>query len=128
MNPVPCRNCGYNFMRTTEEIRKDFRHCHNCKKKEDKPMGEVQILVKCPQKIHAEIEEICINKGIDFSEYFISMHKENYCVVSQSSIEAVYPGRLENSDKPSSSFADNLVCDKEITSSNEAVQVKRKKK
>ena len=57
--------------------------CNNClvkelirnPKKEDK-MSTVDILVKCPQEVYADIEEHCINNAVDISTYLLNLHKE----------------------------------------------------
>lgn len=83
MPPIPCAHCGHNFMRTTLDPEAP-KLCNNCivregnrqQKKEDK-MDTVDILIKCPKDIQIEIEELCINVGIDFTKYFLQLHKEN---------------------------------------------------
>lgn len=34
----------------------------------------VDILIKCPRQVQINIEEHCINEGIDFSKYFLGLH------------------------------------------------------
>ena len=51
--------------------------CNNCIKPEKKPADEVNILITCARKTQIEIEEICINQGVSFSQYFLSLHGLN---------------------------------------------------
>lgn len=37
-------------------------------------MDIIEILIKCPRDIQIEIEEYCINQGVDFSKYFLKLH------------------------------------------------------
>jgi hypothetical protein len=43
--------------------------------KEEKKMSEVQILITFPGEEHIKIEEICMNEGLSFSDYFLALHK-----------------------------------------------------
>lgn len=91
MPPIPCAHCGNNFMRPTIDPEAP-QLCNNCSVREEKrnPQNKakmettVDILIKCPQKVQFEIEELCINQGIDFSRYFLELHYG-----SQSAIEAM---------------------------------------
>lgn len=82
MNPIPCAHCGNNFMRHDLDPEAP-KLCNNClirenirtKKKDDNTMDSIDILVKCPREIQNEIEEICINEGISFSQYFLNLHE-----------------------------------------------------
>lgn len=83
MTPVPCAHCGYNFMRRTTDPEA-IRLCNSCDIREnirnppkDKKMETVDILIKCPLKVQAEIEEYCIAIGMDFSKYFLNLHERH---------------------------------------------------
>ena len=57
--------------------------CNNCLVREEKrnptkkeTMDQtIDIKITCPINIHNEIEEHCINSGINLSDYFLSLHK-----------------------------------------------------
>ena len=49
--------------------------CNNCVRPEKKPVDEISILIKCDAATQKVIEEICINEGISFSEYFLTCHE-----------------------------------------------------
>lgn len=60
------------------------RICNSCVIKEKKrtnqgdiPVSEMQIIIKCSQEEHAKIEELCVNKGINYSDYFMGLHQLN---------------------------------------------------
>lgn len=82
MPPIPCAHCGGNFMRTTTDPEAP-KLCNNCLLREEKrnPRKEeimqdiVEILIKCPRDTQIEIEEYCINQGMDFTKYFLSLHE-----------------------------------------------------
>jgi hypothetical protein len=61
--PKLCNSCGY---------RENIRY-----PKKEKPMDTVDVLIKCPKLIQAQIEEKCLNEGIDFTQYFLSLHEFN---------------------------------------------------
>lgn len=81
MHPIPCSHCGNNFMRRNLDPDAP-KLCNNCEvreekrnpKKEDKMTAHVNILIKCPIPEHREIEEHCINEGIDMTKYFMELH------------------------------------------------------
>lgn len=81
MPPIPCGHCGNNFMRPTLDPEAP-KLCNNCLVREEKrnPQGKVKmettvgILINCPKDTQIEIEELCINQGIDFSRYFLELH------------------------------------------------------
>ena len=90
MPPIPCNHCGNNFMRHTLDIEAP-RLCNNCSVREEKrnptqteTMTTVDILIKCPRQDQIDIEEICINQGINFSRYFLELHYG-----SQSAVAAI---------------------------------------
>ena len=83
MPPIPCGHCGGNFMRPTIDPEAP-KLCNNCLIREEKrqivkedTMSRVDILIKCSQQDQIEIEEYCINEGIDFSRYFLELHYAN---------------------------------------------------
>lgn len=83
MHPIPCAHCGHNFMRRDLNPEAE-KLCNNClyKQEQKKPKGqqtmsEIQILITCERQTQIEIEEICMNQGIDFSQYFLNLHKLN---------------------------------------------------
>lgn len=80
MPPTPCAHCGNNFMMNVNDAEA-LKLCNNCMYKEQKKnpkkgndMENVGILIQCPKKIQVEIEEYCINNGMDFSKYFLDLH------------------------------------------------------
>lgn len=82
MSPLPCAHCAMNFMRTNLDPDAP-KLCNNCIVREElrnpkkgEPMETVEILIKCPKKIHAQIEEFCIARGKDYSKYFLNLHEE----------------------------------------------------
>jgi len=80
MPPIPCAHCGVNYMRHSLDPEAP-KLCNNCtntiqqKPKEKIPVTDIKVIIMMPSKIQAEIEEICINMGVDFSEYFLSLHR-----------------------------------------------------
>ncbi len=83
MHPVPCAHCGNNFMRRSLDPETP-RLCNNCLVREEKrnPKKEkdmhpvVKILIECPIESHKSIEEECINRGINMTDYFMGLHYE----------------------------------------------------
>jgi len=80
MPPIPCSHCGNNFMMPTNNLEAP-KLCNNCIIREDrrtnkgeKKMDIVSILIECPREIQVEIEEICINQGVNFTQYFLGLH------------------------------------------------------
>lgn len=81
--PIPCAHCGINFMR--RDLALDApKICNSCIQKEKKrktkgtvKMDEMKITIGCSQEEHAKIEEICINQGINYTDYFMNLHKLN---------------------------------------------------
>jgi hypothetical protein len=67
--------------------------CNNCVKPEKKPVDEISILIKCDTATQKMIEEICINEGISFSEYFLGLHNGHWEIPKNSKAEThvVYP-------------------------------------
>jgi len=83
MHPIPCSHCGYNFMRQTLDPEVPTL-CNNCSLKEElrnpkkeKRMETVDILIKCQKQVQNEIEEICINRGVSFTKYFLDLHESS---------------------------------------------------
>lgn len=80
MPPIPCAHCGFNFMRV--DLNPDKQPlCNNCfvkeelrNPKQEKPMKTIEIKIQIPLEEHKEIEEICINEGLSFSSYFLSLY------------------------------------------------------
>lgn len=59
-----------------------IRLCNGCAEREKQRKVEVTkddntigLLVKCPKKTYKEIEEYCVNNGLDFTKYFLSLHE-----------------------------------------------------
>jgi hypothetical protein len=82
MQPIPCAHCGNNFMR--HNLNPELpRLCNNCEIREEKrnpkekKMETIDIVLTVPREDHIAIEEHCINHGIDFSKYFLELHKAN---------------------------------------------------
>lgn len=75
---LTCRNCGTNFM-AHNEIDKEDRLCNTCQhrgvKKMEKPNlpTTAQLLVTVSYQDQVQIEELCTNRGISISNYFISL-------------------------------------------------------
>lgn len=82
MPPIPCMHCGNNFMRHNIDPEAP-RLCNNCSVKENirnpKGVSKMQIItiqIECPRETQIEIEEICINQGVNFSQYFLDLHEQ----------------------------------------------------
>ena len=45
-------------------------------------MDTVGILIDCPKPLQIEIEELCINRGIDFTRYFLELHYGSQAAIS----------------------------------------------
>lgn len=83
MSPKPCPHCGVNFMPGNPDASIK-QLCNNCtnrepkkQKTEEKMESEVKIIITIPRDANIAIEEICMNKGISISEYFLRMHLHN---------------------------------------------------
>jgi hypothetical protein len=56
------------------------RLCNSCEVRENlrnpkgKKMETIGILIQCPKDEHIVIEELCINRGIDLTRYFMELH------------------------------------------------------
>ena len=81
MQPIPCNHCGFNFMRQSIDPEAQ-RLCHSCALREEirsptkkDAVKTIDIVIKCPVTMQAEIEEYCINNGMDFTKYFLSIHE-----------------------------------------------------
>jgi len=74
MPPKPCSKCGINFMKRDQNPETP-NICNNCVRPEKIPADEISILIKCDAATQKVIEEICINEGISFSEYFLKCHE-----------------------------------------------------
>lgn len=82
--PIPCAQCGTNFMR--HNLDPEFpKLCNNClykaqqnqPKGEKKSMADMKILIEVDRQTNIEIEEKCMNEGITISEYFMRLHRAN---------------------------------------------------
>lgn len=96
MQPIPCAHCGNNFMRHTLDPEAP-KLCNNCIVKEnlrnpkkEKPMQTVDVLIKCPPQVQAEIEEHCITVGIDFTKYFLNLHDKFFHEIGKSPVKDAY--------------------------------------
>lgn len=83
MSPLPCAHCAMNFMRTNPDPDAP-KLCNNCIVREElrnpkkgEKMDTVEILIKCPKEVHAQIEEYCMARGKDYSKYFLNLHEES---------------------------------------------------
>ena len=81
MAPKPCAHCGTNFM----PLFFEDKTCNNCtfkekgKKTVKKESTKIKIIIECEPRLQAEIEEICLNTGQDFSSYFLNLHQLSVC-------------------------------------------------
>ena len=82
MTPLSCAHCGFNFMMHTTNSQAPHL-CNNClireqarNPKKEVKMATVDILIKCPQEVYADIEEHCINNAVDISTYFLNLHND----------------------------------------------------
>lgn len=89
MPPVPCAHCGVNFMRPLPDADVP-KLCNTCLLRDQKTvprkeenMDTVEILIKCPRKDQIEIEELCVNQGIDFSRYFLELHYGSQAAIEE---------------------------------------------
>ena len=39
-------------------------------------MSKINVVIELESPLHAKIEEICMNLGMDFTEYFLMLHNE----------------------------------------------------
>lgn len=74
--PTPCAWCGVNFM-----IHRNKKLCNSCELKENakkgvKTVSKINVVIELESSVHAKIEEICMNLGMDFTEYFLMLHNE----------------------------------------------------
>jgi hypothetical protein len=83
MPPIPCAHCGVNYMRHTNDPN-DPKLCNNCVVREERrapkmkeKLETIDVLIKCPKHVYTEIEEICINTGINATKYFLHLHSTN---------------------------------------------------
>ena len=89
MPPIPCAHCGNNFMRSS--IDPDApKLCNNCLIREERrttkgesKMSTIDILITCPRETQIEIEELCINQGIDFTRYFLELHHGSQAAIAE---------------------------------------------
>lgn len=52
-------------------------------------MDTIGILIQCPKDIHIQIEELCINQGIDLTRYFLKLHHDSQVLKGQEYREPV---------------------------------------
>lgn len=117
-SPVNCSHCGFLFMRRDLSLDAP-RVCNCCENKEkmrNKTKGESdmepknKIQIECDQATHAKLEEVCINLGMSFSEYFLDLHhKRMACVnhpeamprvtVSKNELLEQYPEKEETEEE-----------------------------
>jgi len=106
MPPILCAHCANIFMKSTTENEAN-NLCNNCflreelRNKKPEEITTIGILIQLPRELQIEIEEICINQGVDFSKYFINLH-ENKLLEKTKMIEA----SCENAIKELSSYED----------------------
>lgn len=81
MSPIPCAHCGVNYMRPTldPEVPKLCNNClvreeHRKPTKKENMESTIDIKITAPLHVHNEIEEYCINNGMNLSQYFLSLH------------------------------------------------------
>lgn len=82
MPPVPCFHCGTNFMRISNDPEAS-RLCNNCMVLEQKRTPKeviksdtIGITIQCSRGVHAEVEDICVNNGWTYSDYFSKLHSK----------------------------------------------------
>ena len=67
MHPIPCTNCGNNFMR--RDLNPDApRLCNNCYKPKEKDMTKLRLILNIDKDVHINIEEECLNLGINYNQ------------------------------------------------------------
>jgi hypothetical protein len=89
-HPMPCAHCGMNFMFHNLD-KEASKLCNNCVVREDlrtnKKKGNMQkninILISCPEQDQKEIEEYCMQNGIDYSRYFLELHYSNQIALEE---------------------------------------------
>lgn len=95
IGPIPCQHCGVNFM-PHDVHPDDLKLCNNCvikenirnpKKEKSMQDDNIVILINCPRKDHADIEEACIRTGVTLSEFFMTLYQRSLENDSQSSSE-----------------------------------------
>lgn len=82
MSPIPCAHCGRQYMQSTDSNL--LKLCNNCALREEKknPKGSqkmetVTILIQCPKDLQKKIEGVCIERGVNFTQYFIDLHEKS---------------------------------------------------
>ncbi len=81
MNPILCAHCGINFMRKNPQDELKLCNSGIIRERIRKPnqedlMDTIDMIITCPIPDHRIIEEICINRGIDYTQYFLELHHE----------------------------------------------------
>lgn len=87
MQPIPCSNCGRNFMRKTPTTKL----CNCCEKKPIFDENKIKILIECDKNIHGKIEEECVNSGRTFSQYFIDIYNKQKEILENIEISCEIP-------------------------------------
>jgi hypothetical protein len=75
-SPIPCANCGTNFMRQDKKPEAP-RLCNSCLRPTAKKPDGITILIELDKKTYAEIEEKAISLNKSFGEYFVDLHRES---------------------------------------------------
>ena len=103
MHPIPCSHCGNNFMRPTLDPEAP-KLCNNCLIREQRRNPEkmnttetIDVIVTCPRQVQINIEEHCINQGIDFSKYFLGLHYEK---IGKEVSKEYFKEEIEEEEKP----------------------------
>lgn len=79
-SPKICSSCGVNFMKIRHWDESE-KKCNSCSHKDKKKLGDrktrMKICIDFSEEEHNEIETFCFEHGKTFSEYFLSLHREN---------------------------------------------------
>ena len=59
----------------------------------------INIQIKCPIKVHNEIEEHCINHGITLTKYFLNIHDINFVMLREKARIEALEGNEEAEEK-----------------------------
>lgn len=72
----------------------------------------VDILIKCPRQVQIDIEEYCINQGIDFSRYFLELHHAKQDVKSAMLESMNNREHFDSNPLPTAYFSEETKTDK----------------
>lgn len=111
--PIPCAHCGTNFMRHNLDPEAP-KICNNCvirerdrektlKKPGVKDMSKIQIMIEFDPKTQVEVEELCMNRGISYSQYFLQLHEDSKVlgrVVKEEEVEKSEDGKYVKMKNP----------------------------